>query len=149
MVWGLGFSALPLMIYPSAVESASSPAIIGSVLVMTGSQLATIRHEFFGERTYEELSVHMVLEIPGRVIFFMAVWVMALQALGMLFLLGVWAIFGREAFEVLTENAVETLSVTVLVLRKLTVEWARFRANRDPNPSGIASWFTPKDPLAE
>ncbi|EFW92246.1 hypothetical protein ZOD2009_12235 [Haladaptatus paucihalophilus DX253] len=149
MIWGIGISAVPLIIYDSAIETSILPTVAGSVLVIAVSQLLKIRLEFFRERKYESMSAHMVLEIPCRIIFFMFVFIQGLQAVGIFFHLGVWAVFGRLSKQVLTDNTVEILYVTVLVLGKLTVEWARFRANRDPNPSGVANWFTPQDPLAE
>jgi hypothetical protein len=149
LVWGIGFSALPLVLYQSAIEAAISPAVVGSVLVMAVSQLAEIRREFFGEQKYEAMSAHMVLEIPCRIIFFMGAWILLLQTVGIFFLLGVGAVFGSTAKHVRTENVIEIVYVTVLVLGKFTVEWARFRANHEENPGRIRNWFTPQDPLAE
>jgi hypothetical protein len=40
----------------------------------------------------------------------------------------------------------ELVAATVVVVGMLLVEWSRFRAERDPEPSGFATWFLPENP---
>ncbi|ELY85298.1 DUF6498-containing protein [Natrialba taiwanensis] len=151
VVWGLGFLLLPLGsfgLYP-VVESIVSPSLIAAVLATIGSHLVELRREFFATKRYEDLSAHMVLEIPCRVIFF------AIVFLALATLVGGFSLFlimgtVREVFGVVpTRGTLEFFFATGVVLGKLVVEWSRFRAENDPDPSGFASWFVPFDPRSE
>ncbi|MFH5797287.1 DUF6498-containing protein [Haladaptatus sp. CMAA 1911] len=149
LVWGVGFSALPLALYRSTIESAITPVVVGSAVIMAVSQLARVRREFFGNHQYETMSVHMVLEIPCRIIAFMAVWMMLLHVPGMFFLVGAVVMFEDIARSVLTRNVIEICYVTAVLVGKFTVEWSQFRVSHAENPGRIADWFTPQDPLVE
>lgn len=144
LVWGLGFLVLPLLIFDVAIRAAVSLAVVGTALAIVGSTLGEVRREVFDDRSYEELSAHMVLEIPCRVIFFMFVLLALLQAVGTFLLLAAVFVFGLPV----SDAAVEIVYATVLILGKIVVEWSRFRANREPDPDGVANWFVPEDPLA-
>ncbi|WP_435179948.1 DUF6498-containing protein [Halorussus sp. AFM4] len=129
------------------VASAVSPAVLAAAFGIAVSQLVELRREYFGKRRYEEMSVHMVLEIPLRVIAFMGGVLLVLHVVGVLLLLAVRELFGASVFEtVLTGRVIAICYALVAMLAMLAVEWSRFWASREPDPGGLADWFTPEDP---
>ncbi|WP_135851870.1 DUF6498-containing protein [Halorussus salinus] len=132
------------------LASAVSPTVLLAAFGIVVSQLAEIRREFFGKRRYEEMSVHMVLEIPIRSIVFMGTVLLILHFFGILLLLGIHETFGPSVFDtVLTGRVLAVCYALVVMVAMLAVEWSRFWAHREPDPGGLASWFTPEDPLEE
>ena len=149
LVFGVFWVGVPVFAdFPYVdVASAVSPTVLAAAVGITVSQLVEVRREFFGKRRYEEMSVHMVLEIPLRVITFAGVLLLVLHVVGILLLVAIGGLFGPSAFEtVLTGEVVAFCYALVVVLAMLAVEWSRFRATREPNPGGLADWFTPEDP---
>jgi len=141
-VWG-EFEYLP-------VASAVSPTVLVAAFGIGVSQLAEIRREFFGQRRYEEMSVHMVLEIPLRVIVFAGGLLLVLHVVGILVLVAIHQLVGPWVFEtVLTGRVIAICYALVVILAMLAVEWSRFWASREPDPGGLADWFTPEDPREE
>ena len=56
--------------------------------------------------------------------------------------------FGGRSLNAVVVPAFEAeVGVAVVVVAgMLLVEWSRFRAEREPEPTGFAAWFLPEDP---
>ncbi|UPV99118.1 hypothetical protein M0R88_11330 [Halorussus gelatinilyticus] len=149
----LASNLLPLggvLVLDWEVASAVSPTVLLAASGIVLSQLVEIRREFFEKRRYEELSVHMVLEIPIRIIVFVSAVVLLLHVFGVLLLLAIREAFGPAVFDtVLTGGVIAFCYALVVVAAMLAVEWSRFWAHREPDPGGLADWFTPEDPREE
>ncbi|WP_135805695.1 DUF6498-containing protein [Halorussus marinus] len=149
LVFGVFWIAVPLWgDFPYVdVASAVSPAVLAAAVGILVSQLVELRREFFGKRRYEELSVHMVLEIPIRIIAFMGSVLLVLHVGGILLLIGIQEALGPAVFEtVLTGRVIAVCYALVVTAAMLVVEWSRFWARREPDLGGVATWFTPEDP---
>ncbi|SFR53077.1 DUF6498-containing protein [Halogeometricum limi] len=145
LIWGFGFLALPLFGNWGLVGDVLSPALALTALAMVASHLDQLRREYFGEKQYEEMSAHMVLEIPGRLLFFAACYLALVGSAGIV--LALFAVGVDDSNTVLlTAFEAELAVVTVVVFGMLFVEWSRFRAEHDPDPSGLATWFLPENP---
>lgn len=150
LVFGVCWIAIPTFLEYVSVASAVSPAVLAAAFGIAASQLAELRREYFGKRRYEEMSVHQVLEVPLRVIAFMGSLLIVLHVVGIPLLLAVRELLGPATFEaVVTGRRIAVGYALVVVLAALAVEWSRFWASREPNPDGIAAWFTPEDPRDE
>lgn len=152
LVFGVFWIGVPVVAdFPYVdVASAVSPTVLTAAVGITASQLVEVRREFFRKRRYEEMSVHMVLEIPLRVITFAGTLLLVLHAVGILLLLAIRELFGPAVFEtVLTGRVLAFCYALVVVVAMLAVKWSRFWATREPNPGGLADWFTPEDPRAK
>ncbi|WP_135828218.1 DUF6498-containing protein [Halorussus halobius] len=147
LVFGAFWVAIPTFFDYVAVSSAVSPTVLVAAFGIAASQLVEVRREFFGKRRYEEVSVHMVLEIPLRVIVFAGGLLMVLHVVGILLLLAVRGAVGASTFEtVVTARVAAVCYAVVVMLAMLAVEWSRFWASREADPGGLAGWFTPEDP---
>ena len=144
-VWGFGFLAFPLYAEPKLIADALSPALVLTALAMVASHVDQLRREFFGERRYEEMSAHMVLEVPGRLLFFAICYLALVGACGMVLALLAVGVADSNTV-VVPAFETELAATTVVVVGMLLVEWSRFRAEHDPEPSGFATWFLPDDP---
>lgn len=152
LVFGVFWVGIPVFGDFSYVDIASavSPTVLLAAFGIVVSQLAEIRREFFGKRRYEEMSVHMVLEIPIRIIVFMGTVLLLLHVFGILLLLSIHQTFGPSVFDtVLTGRVIALCYALVVIAAMLTVEWSRFWAHREPDPGGLADWFTPENPREE
>lgn len=147
LIWGFGFLVFPLIGENFAlVKEVLSPSLALTALAMIISHLVQLRREFFGKAQYEEMSPHMVLEIPGRLLFFAAVYVALITVVGggvLVFLL----LLVQEATGAAVPDFDLSLRFAIaMVLGKIAVEWSRFRAENEENPTGFATWFLPEDP---
>ncbi|MDR9380171.1 MAG: DUF6498-containing protein [Natronomonas sp.] len=130
----------------TVVRDALSPAVLVASVGIVFSHLAELRRDLFVEKRYEELSAHVVLEIPIRIVLFPLFLLLFIAFVGWPWLffafVAVPEIFGIA----LMAARIGFLLVSGVVLMKLTVEWARFRADRNPEPGGVTKWFLPEDP---
>lgn len=143
LIWGFGMVGVAASVVPDIIEYAFSVPVVLTALSMVGSRLYTVSREYFGERHYERYSVHEVLEIPGRLLAFAACYLAVVVVLGGFALL--------VGVEILSEVGV-TPDIDLafafgvaIVAGKVVVEWSRFQAENNPDPSGLAAWFHPKE----
>lgn len=149
LVWGFGFLALPVLAleYTVTPTSKRGALLLGTVFVLTALHIRTLRREYFGRKHHERMSVHMVLEVPGRVVAFWAI------ALALLVVLGGASLFALYAIQ--TQTGVELLDELVFVAQgivicgKSAVDWLRYQAETASDPNALAAWFRPEDPLSE
>ncbi|RDI69920.1 DUF6498-containing protein [Halopelagius longus] len=143
---GFAFLGIFLVEYPQVVEVLRSPSLVLTAVGMILSDWYRLYREFFREGQYEEMSAHMVLEIPGRVLFFWVVYVLLLGSVGgftLLFLV----LFVRETVGGLVPDIdLVVLFAVALVVGKVAVEWSRFRVENETEPTGFATWFLPENP---
>ncbi|WP_254278672.1 DUF6498-containing protein [Haloarcula marina] len=145
LVTGFGFLGFFLAASPGVVESLRSPWLGLAAAGMVLSDWRYLSREFFSENRYEELSAHMVLEIPVRVLFFAVAYVLLLGSIGLLSLVfGIFLL--REMGIVVPAFELADLFAATIVLGKVAVERSRFRAETEAEPSGFATWFLPEDP---
>ncbi|GAB7019228.1 DUF6498-containing protein [Halostagnicola bangensis] len=151
MFWGAGFLILPVFVfeYYSALKSTVSPAIVGVTIAISASHLLEVQREFLEEKKYQAMSAHMVLEIPIRVIFFAFGFLMTLAIVGGIFIVIIGVTLSETFGYVPSERVIDAVLVTGPILGKLAVEWSRFRAERESNPTGFANWFVPEDPRSK
>ncbi|WP_049970199.1 DUF6498-containing protein [Haladaptatus cibarius] len=147
LVWGIGLLVQPVLMFDNTLNllSTHSLSLAGTAVAIAGSHLFELRREFFADRQYEEMSAHMVLEIPCRVIFFAFCYVMCLLFVGVLCLLAIGAIIQQTNLHI-PDEAVVLSFVTLVVLGKVFIEWSKYRAETEPNPNGFATWFLAEDP---
>lgn len=147
LIWGFWFLTFPLIKESFAlVEEVLSPSLALAALAMMISQLVQLRREFFGKAQYEEMSPHMVLEIPGRLLLFAIVYISLVTVVG-----GGVLVYLLVLIQEATGIAVPNLDfwlwfATAMVLGKIAVEWSRFRAENEENPTGFATWLLPENP---
>ncbi len=151
MFWGVGFLTLPIFAFEwnAALESTVSPAIVGVTTAIAVSHLLEVQREFLGAEKYQAMSAHMVLEIPIRVIFFAFGFLMTLAIVGGIFIVIIGVALSETFGYVPSERVIDAVLVTGPVVGKLAVEWSRFRAERESNPTGFANWFVPEDPRSK
>ena len=125
----------------SEVAALPTTTLVGAA-VMVGSHCFDAYQSYFGERRYEELSAHMVLEIPFRPILLLIVASVVGFVAAVLASLAVNAVVGETA----AYWTLVSLGVGGFLLVKLTIEWGRLRAEQTDEPRGLAAWFTPEDP---
>lgn len=139
----LGFFLLE---YPAIVGALRSPALALTAAAMILGDIRRLYREFFAHRQYESMSPHMVLEIPGRLLFFAALYVVALSTVGLLAYAGLVALVEATTGVAVPRVRTELLFAVAAVAGKVAVEWSRFSAERQSNPTGFAAWFVPEDP---
>jgi hypothetical protein len=146
--WGAAFWIGPILAFDvqEVVLGAFSPLVVATTGGIILSHLVELRREFFGPKTYTEMSAHMVLEIPLRIILFPILLLAFIAFFAWPFLAFVFLILPEAMGISWTAARVEFVGVTAVVGLKLTVEWARFRADRDPDPGRVTRWFLPQDP---
>jgi hypothetical protein len=125
----------------SEIAAFPTTTLVGATM-MVGSHCFDASRSYFGERRYEELSAHMVLEIPFRPILLLVVASVVGFIAAVLAALAVNAVVGETA----AYWTLASLGVGGFLLVKLTIEWGRLRAERTDDPNGFAAWFTPEDP---
>jgi hypothetical protein len=146
--WGAAFWIGPILAFEiqEVVLEAFSPLVVATTGGIVLSHLIELRREFFGAKKYTEMSAHMVLEIPLRIILFPIVLFAFIVFFAWPFLAFVFLILPEAMGISWTAPRIEFVFVTTVVLLKLTVEWARFWADRDPDPGRVTRWFLPQDP---
>lgn len=147
-LWGAGFLLLPLLEFGGAMASSFSLSLFGTAAAMMVSHALDLRREFFARRQYEELSAHMVLEIPGRLVMFWTIYLAVLVFVGGIILVTVGAL-SQQGGLTLPEGVSVLIFQSMVVVGKLGIEWSKYRAEHDPEPSGFATWFLPEDPRTE
>ncbi len=125
----------------SELSSLTTSAVVG-VAAMAGSHCLDAYWGYFRPRRYEQLSAHMVLEIPIRPILLL----FAASAVGYVGVLLAAAAVGAVVGDAAAYRTLVTLGVGGFTMVKLVVDWGRFRAERADDPGGLAAWFTPEDP---
>lgn len=147
-VLGVGFWIGPIFALEitTVVRDALSPAVLVASVGIVSSHLGELRRDFFAEKRYEEMSAHMVLEIPIRIVLFPLFLLFFIAFVGWPWLFFALVVVPEVFGIALTAARIEFLLVSGVVLMKLTVEWARFWADRDPEPGRVTKWFLPQDP---
>lgn len=147
LVWGVGLLTVPVWAVDlgAAAVATLSPPLAGVALATVVSHVLAVRRDYVLTGRYEEVSPHMVLEVPVRVVAFAFAYVSVALVVGGFALLFAVEVFG--AFGVtLGDDAVVLALVGVVVLGKLAVEWSRHAAEASDDPSGFATWFRPENP---
>lgn len=148
LVWGFGMLAVVTLPVPALRAALGAGSVLLAAAAMTLSRLEDLRRGFFAKRRYEQLSVHQVLEIPGRLLVFAACYLAVVVVFGGGTVVGL-ALLAREAVGyTLPEGAYVLLFGASMVAGKIAVEWWRFRAENEAVPTGFAAWFRPEDPRA-
>lgn len=147
LVWGIGFCSLPVLAFGfGAIESVLAPGVVLAAIAIGLSQIAYVARTFFGEERYADMSVHMVLEIPVRLITFAFAFLLTVVVLGAgIVILGAYLAEVLVGYE-MGPRIFEALLATPVVFGRLAVEWSRTRAETADDPSGFATWFTPQNP---
>lgn len=135
-----------LVEYPAIVRALRSPALALAAAAMVLGDVRRLYREFFARNQYESMSPHMVLEIPGRLLFFALIYVVALSTVGLLAYAGVVALVETAVGVAVPRVRAELLVAVAAVAGKVAVEWSRFSAERQSDPTGFAAWFVPEDP---
>jgi hypothetical protein len=153
VVWALGLLLVPVWAfgYGSAFAAAFSVSLLGTIAAMAVSHGLGVRREVFSNQQYNEMSAHMVLEIPGRIVMFGFCYVLLLTVAGVFGLLAVGAVLSVTEMTAIpiADQSVVLLFVTAVVLGKTAVEWSKHRAEVETDPSGFATWFLPENPHQE
>lgn len=140
LLWGFGFLVFPLIRENFAlVEEVISPPLVFTALAMLVSHLVQLRREFFAEQQYEEMSAHMVLEIPGRLLFFAAIYVALVTVVGGGTLLSLLFVVQEATGILIPEFGLGIPFAAAMVIGKLMVEWSRFQAEHEQSPTGFAT----------
>lgn len=129
---------VPLREYISVIAAAFSPAVLVNIILLSISQLLTVRREFFGKQKYQSLSAPMTLDLPVRVVVF---WFVLMLFGYLVFPLVTWPLVALLDAETIAEAGISM----IVIGGKLTIEWSAFQARRVDEPDGVASWFSPED----
>lgn len=146
LVWGFGLLVVLTFPAPALRTALVSESILVTAGAMTLSRLYDLARNFFGRRRYAELSVHQVLEVPGRLLVFAVCYLAVVGVFGggsLVFL----ALVARDVAGYTLPDSVYVMSFGLAVVAgKIAVEWWRFRAENESNPTGFAGWFRPEEP---
>lgn len=145
LIMGFGFLGFFLLESPDTVETLRSPSLALTAVGMILSDCHQLYREFFGEKQYEEMSAHMVLEIPGRFLFFAVIYILLLGTVGMLMLI-VFVLVVRETIGFTSPVGFKLIFAAAMVTGKIAVEWSQYRAENEEDPTGFATWFLPENP---
>lgn len=127
--WLSEFSSLP-------------PSVLLGVVATIGSHCADAYQSYFRPGRYEQMSAHMVLEVPIRPMALLSAASVVGYIVVSLAAVGVTVVVGEAA----GNWTLVSLGLGGFLLVKLIVEWGRFRAERVDDPEGIGGWFSPEDP---
>lgn len=141
----IGFTIVEDFIgWEQAWAELTSTVVLPAVVAVVGSHVGHAYRTYFRRDRYEDVSAHMVLEVPGRIVFFLLcavpVWILTTALL---------TLFVQEAIsEAISPWFGFTLLVGIWVLIRTIIDWGRLRTQRLEDPGRPASWFAPEDPRA-
>ena len=144
LFWGFGLLVVtPLVLAPAAVEGVLSLPLLATAGAMLASRLLDLRREFFEKGRYAEQSAHTVLETPGRLLGFAAIYLAVATVAGGVVLLIALALLAE--FEVAAPDA-GALFGAAMVAGNLLAEWGRFEAEHAAEPGRLGRYFLPEEP---
>ena len=146
LVWGFGMLTVATLPSPILRIVLSSGPVLATAGAMTLSRLYDLRRTFFGDRRYEEWSVHQVLEIPGRLLIFAACYLGGVVLIGGGTVIFLSFIAYDAVGYTVPDGTYGLLFGVAMVVGKVPVEWSRFQAEHEAHPSGFAAWFRPENP---
>jgi hypothetical protein len=149
LMFGVGTSILnTVQGYPTgrlrwlSTLASLSPTVLIGVVAMVATHCVGVYRSYFKPQRYEQMSAHMVLEIPIRPIILLFAASLAGFVAVVLTAIAMDATFGgRAGYWTLV-----VLGIGGFLALKLAIEWGRFRAEQTDTPTGIGGWFTPEDP---
>lgn len=127
--------------FPGWLAEFTSPVVLVSALGIVAAHVVYVYRGYVRPRRYEETSAATVLELPVRIAVVLLVAVIGLFA--------AFVAVGGFALAVASQSVADRVGLATLlggfVALKTGIDWARFRAERSPDPDGLAAWLAPEE----